>query len=174
MLKNIIERIIKLDIDPERLNKFLKKMSEYTIDHSQIHSLEEYNRELNLSIQYYLKYYDKLLKDSSEKIDETKIQFSMIEFIIKDIKKLLDNNSYFGIIIDKKDDFSIGTIKTINDLIGSRINSYLSVKVACEPEKWPSYYDNNGILVEPIHDYDEISFDDSFPKYMKKLVNDKN
>lgn len=78
-------------------------------------------------------------------------------------------NSYFGIVYDKKGPLAIPSTRQINNLIGSRINGDISVKIAMEPENWETYVDSNGQFVQATHDYGTVELDDSFQKYMKKV-----
>ena len=61
--------------------------------------------------------------------------------------------------------------QAINNLIGSRINGDISVKVAIEPDDWETYRDSNGQFVGAIHDYGTVELDDSYKKYMKSRKN---
>ena len=82
----------------------------------------------------------------------------------------MNMQSYFGIIFDKKCDMSISSIQAINNLIGARINSDISIKVATEPDGWKTYCDVNGKYIENIHDYGIIQLDNSYTSYTKKLM----
>ena len=57
--------------------------------------------------------------------------------------------------------------QAINSLVVSRIMD-ISMKIACQPDEWKMYYDLNGTLIEYIHDYNIVQFDDSYNEYMKK------
>ena len=82
---------------------------------------------------------------------------------------MINNNSYFCIIVDYQKDMSLTSMKAINSLISSRINSDISMKIACEPIKWLSYYSLNNDLIENIHDYDIIELDNNYSEYVKSL-----
>ena len=103
-------------------------------------------------------------------IKEIALPFLQLELFIDEYKKSLNNDSYFGIIVDKKSDINNLSIRSINDLIGSRINNDISMKIFTEPNEWQSYIGTNGILIQNIHDYGSIELDDSYDEYMKKLT----
>ena len=94
----------------------------------------------------------------------------MPDMVIPKIKKMLVNNSYFGIIIDGSSDFSLETYKLVNSYVTRRINSDLSMKVVTDPEKWVTYYDNSGEYAEAIHDYGIIELDSSYSVLTKKMM----
>ena len=103
-------------------------------------------------------------------ISDVKIPFIMPEMLVSKIKKMLVNNSYFGIIIDGKNDFSLETYKLVNGYVTRRINSDLSMKVVTEPEKWVTYYDNSGEFAEAVHDYGIVELDSSYSDHTKKMM----
>ena len=103
-------------------------------------------------------------------IMEIPIPFIQLEMVIKDIKELLNIGSYFGIILDKKEPLTYNSTRSVNDLIGSRINKDLSIKVATEPNDWDSYIGNNGQYIEYPHDYGIVELDSSNQEFMKKLI----
>ena len=125
---------------------------------------------INESKTFYKKYYEYYLThgNSIYKIDEIRIQFVQLELFLKQIKKEINNDSYFALIIDnKKDIFSLST-KVINLYVGSRINDVISMKIATDPNKWKSFVDCNGQFVEAVHDYGEVELDDSYKKMIKR------
>lgn len=85
------------------------------------------------------------------------------------LKRAINNNSYFGIILDKQKDIALSSIQAINVWIGRRINHNISLKVSTTLDTWDSYMDSNGIFIEGIHDYGIVELDNSYQEYMKKL-----
>ena len=82
-------------------------------------------------------------------------------------KEAMNMKSYFGIIFDKQTPLMPSSTQAINNLIGSRINGDISVKVAIEPDDWETYRDSNGQFVEATHDYGTVELDNSSKTYMK-------
>lgn len=176
IISNIIEKIINqkdLNINDDKLNAFLQQVSVFTADKSLFGSLELFFSELNESLDFYLRYHHELLEGNAPlpNFSEIKVPFIMPELLVPKIKKMLNNDSYFGVIIDKNDDVQINTIRAINDYVTSRINRDLSMQIACEPDKWTTYYDFNGNRADSIHDYGEVEFDNSSSVYIKKISN---
>lgn len=174
LIKNIISRV-KLKsslLDDENVLKFLRSLSIVTSDDSSYTSLDDFEKDLISSLEFYSLYHDKLVSkdDSLPSIQEVKVPFIMPDMIVPKIKKMLVNNSYFGIIVDKNINFSIDTHKMINSYVTRRINSDLSMKVVTDPEKWMTYYDNSGQYAESVHDYGVVEFDNSYSEYTKKLM----
>ena len=89
-------------------------------------------------------------------------------FFIK-YKEMMGINSYIAVIYDKKNPISISSTKAINDLISSRINKVMSLKIAIEPGNWPVYYNTFGDAVEYVHDYGTVELDDAQKEHVKKL-----
>ncbi len=85
------------------------------------------------------------------------------------LKRAINNNSYFGIILDKQKDIALSSIQAINVWIGRRINHNIALKVSTTLDTWDSYMDSNGIFIEGIHDYGIVELDNSYQEYMKKL-----
>lgn len=172
---NIIKKILNekgLNLECSDVSDFLKKIRFISIDESSFTSLDDLLIELNISLEFYLLYFNCLLEGKSNlpNINDIKIPFVMSDMVVPKIKKLLNNNSYFGIIIDNKDNLSLNMIKAINSYISRRINGDLSMKVVCEPSEWLTYYDTNGMLVEATHDYGDVYLDNSFSNYTKSLI----
>ena len=95
-----------------------------------------------------------------------KIPFLDINSFTQKIKEMLNNNSYFCIIADQQEPISIYSQQALNSLINMRINSNLSLKIACNKDEWKTYYDLSGLLIENVHDYTELDLDE---KVYKKL-----
>lgn len=124
---------------------------------------------LEQSINMYLKGYLNY-NEHSFKINEVAIPFIQIDSFIRRVKQGLNNNSYFGIIIDKRHDISSFSPKAINGLIGSRITADLSMKVALEPGGWDTYSYSDGQVIQDPHDYSTIQLDDSLKVYINTLT----
>lgn len=155
-----IESIINL------FNRFL------TTEYPRLTTLEDLMNVLEKTKEIYMTSYIKYIQ--SGKIDEffkeVPINFIILEQVILYIKNVVNNKSYFVIIIDNDgNEKLIHSIKVINDLINSRINSNISIKVFTEPDKWKTFIGSNGQFIESIHDYGEIEIDSSNQEYTRKL-----
>lgn len=136
-----------------------------------ITKIEELIKHFKESIDFYKYYYEEYLKNEDIKIsiDEILISFLDIETFIRKYKKDINNQSYISILVDNVCDSSIYSIRAINDLIGSRINKNISMKIFTEPDKWKTFIGSNGQFIESIHDYGEIEIDSSNQEYTRKL-----
>ncbi len=174
LIRNIITRIkSKSDLlYDENILKFLTQLSIITSDHSSYISLDDFEKDLINSLEFYSLYHDRLVSGSSSlpNIVDVKIPFVMPEMVISKIKKMIVNKSYFGIIIDGNSDFSTDTYKLVNGYVTRRINSDLSMKVVTDPEKWFTYYDNGGEFAEAVHDYGIVELDSSYSDHTKKMI----
>ena len=174
IVKNIITRIKSNSslLEDENILKFLNRISSITSDDSSYSNLDDFEKDLISSLEFYSLYYEKLISGSNSlpSISEVKIPFIMPDMVIPKIKKMLVNNSYFGIIIDGSGDFSLETYKLVNGYVTRRINSDLSMKVVTDPEKWITYYDNSGEYAEAVHDYGIIELDSSYSELTKRMM----
>ena len=90
------------------------------------------------------------------------------EGYMKQFKKLINNSSYFALIIDQREKMPVVLQEAINGLVTKRITSYISVKVACNPNEWMTYYDIEGNFAEDPHDYTHIELDSNLQDSMKQ------
>lgn len=150
------------------LNKFLNK------DYSPMRDLNDLIKVLIESKEFYKRYYMEYYGKGNDilSINDIALPFMQFDMVIGRLKNALNNNSYFGIILDKQNDIALSSTKAINGLVGSRINKDISMKIATEPDKWTSYVDSNGQLVERIHDYGVVELDDSESQYLKRIKRD--
>ena len=91
------------------------------------------------------------------------------DFLIEELKNAINGSSYFGIIIDNKNNISKESTKIINSFINSRINSDISIKILTSPGKWKTYTTPTGRYIESVHDYGIVELDDSYDEYIKSL-----
>lgn len=172
--ENILRRIVASKNLEFQWDEFLNKMNRLFLNRAfeNIKSPEELLQALKEARKFYEHYYVALLRDDKkENINTLKIQFLEVSGFVHYVKKYLHNDAYFGFIIDHQAPFPLETTKAINLYAASRCNSDISMKVALESEKWETYYDMSGRLVEAVHDYGIIELDDSLKKYMKRKVN---
>jgi len=163
---------VDVDLLNSRIQKLLNTINKYSknSEYPDITNLEDLISVLIESKEFYKTYYENYLNNRKLKsIDEIVLPFLHLESFVSEYKKALNNNSHFGIIIDKKDDIILSSTKAINLLVGSRINRDISMKVVVEPGKWDCYIDYNGQYIEAIHDYGIIEFDNSHTEYVEKV-----
>jgi hypothetical protein len=100
---------------------------------------------------------------------DLRIKYINIEAFVKLYKKMINIQSHLSVIFDQQQILSLGSQKATNKLVGCRINSDLSMKIACEPEEWKTHYDNKGNLIAACHDYGTIDLDGSLDEHVKKM-----
>lgn len=162
-LENRVSKLLML-VNRLYVNKKLEKIKD----------LDELIQSLNTSKIVYLDctkiYIDKGIIPKEK--DNLQLPFIDLTAVVTYIKRLLNNNSYFAILLDCQEEVSKLSMRSINSLITKRCNADLSIKVVCEPEDWTTLYDLDNLLAEPLHDYGAVELDDSYSKYMKKLKKD--
>lgn len=173
---NIIDTILKqkqlniLEDRMDRLFDFIRRMSLY--EDLSINSLENLKFLLEESRDFYIEAYQKYLKGEnfSLNINKIEIPFIMSDWMIPRIKELLNNDSYFGIIIDKQENFSIGTTKAINNYLTNKKNRDIVLKIICKPNLWDTYYDEKDRFAEHIQDYTTVNMNDPILLYKKRYL----
>ena len=164
---------IEMDLLNSRIDKLLNFINKCYINdgHSKISDLEHLIQTLEQSKEFYKNYYDEYVRTGTTELSirDLTLPFLFFEFFVQQYKRILNNESYFCIIIDKSSDILLESTKSINLLLGARINRDVSMKVAVEPDKWDSYIDLNGQYIEYIHDYGVVELDNSQKEYIKKL-----
>lgn len=153
----------------ERLIKIINK-SFMNSGFSSISDVDNLLFVLNNSKEFYLSSYkDYVLNRNQININKVSIPFLDLEFFIRSFKEEMDINSSFSVIINNNQDIALSSVKAINDLVGSRINSDISMKIVTEPDKWKSFVSSCGAFVQSVHDYGTVELDDSLSKYIKTL-----
>ena len=172
----ILER--SMDFDKTVLDRRLSELiglinSDKNMGFAEIQTVEDLLKEIKISRDFYYESYIKYVKGliASISIDDIAIPFLELDMFVRLYKEAMNMKSYFGIIFDKQTPLMPSSTQAINNLIGSRINGDISVKVAIEPDDWETYRDSNGQFVGAIHDYGTVELDDSYKKYMKSRKN---
>lgn len=88
---------------------------------------------------------------------------------MRKFKTMINNSSYFVLIIDAKEKLPVISQQAINGYVTRRITSYFSMKVACDPNQWLTYYDLTGKIAENPHDYSNVELDDSLRNQMEQI-----
>lgn len=170
----ILERSMEFDktILDNRLERLINIINRNkNAGHGEIESYLDLLREIKTSKDFYYENYINYVKGLIENIpiNDIAIPFLQLEMFVRLYKEAMNIDSYFGIIYDKKSPLETSSIQEINNLIGSRINKDISVKIATEPDDWETYRGVNGQFVEAIHDYGTVELDGSNKEYIKKL-----
>lgn len=92
----------------------------------------------------------------------------MQDSYMRKFKRLINNSSYFALIIEQKEKMPIVSQKAINGYVSKRINSDFSMKVACDINEWMTYYDTTGMLIESPHDYISLELDNNLEEYIEE------
>jgi len=168
----------KKDVDMALLNLRFERLFDFynkycaNFNNNIVHSFDELIGTILMSKEFYLSYYVDYIEKGAvvdKSINDLAIPFLHLETFVSKYKRILNNNSYFGIVLDKCYDICMSSTKSVNLLMGSRINSDISMKIVVEPGKWDSNVDVNGRYVEYVHDYDIVELDDSQSEYVRKL-----
>lgn len=168
----ILERSMDFDktVLDRRLSRLISLINiDKNKDYAEIKTVEDLLKEIKTSRDFYYESYINYVKGliASISIDDIAIPFLELDMFVRLYKEAMNMKSYFGIIFDKQTTLMPSSTQAINNLIGSRINGDISVKVAIEPADWETYRDSNGQLVQAIHDYGTVELDDSSKTYMK-------
>lgn len=109
---------------------------------------------LDISLNFYKEFYNELINkgDSDKDIELLKIPFIDLIDVVKMIKQMICNSSYFGIFVENSNIPKL-LKQEINGLINSRINKDISMKILCPDNEWGIYYDNEDRVIQPVHDY---------------------
>ena len=165
---NILKSSSNILVD-DKLERLFFILNRYFVNHNfeEIKNINKLHSYIKDSKDFYLNGY---LNGVINDISSIALPFFQIDLFIEEYKKALNNNSYFGIIVDNKYDINSYSIRSLNDLIGSRINKDISMKIFTDPEDWPSYVDSNGNLVQLVHDYGTVEIDNSYSESIKKIM----
>ena len=173
---NIINVAVQ-QIDEKTLNsrseELLNRVNRLFVssNHNKLTSLVELSKTLKEAKEIY---YDEYIKyigsgDLSDFYDRVPVNITVMSSFAEYFKRMINTTSYLGIIFDQQDLLSKHAQKAINNYVGSRITANMSMKVACEPEEWKTYYDQNGVLIESTHDYGCVELDNCHSDYIQKL-----
>lgn len=157
----------------ERLNRLLYLINKLN-RHSQVEvsSLRELLQALEEAKQFYLTNFSQYLTGTIDEIsiNQLSVPFLQLDMFISEFKRAMNIQSYFGILLDKKEPVALSSAQAVNNIIGRRINKDISIKLAVEPNDWDTYFDPNGQRIEVIHDYGTVELDDSHKEYIKTLI----
>ena len=155
-----------------RIKKLLERIDRYSKnpDFPMIETVEDLERILEASKKFYKRYYEAYIHgEETPDIKELAIPFLLLENFVEDWKKVLKNDFYLCVLIEKKEPIDVRLTRAINFLVGGRINKNISMKIITDPNDWESYRDINGQAIEYIHDYGIVELDDSNKEYIKEI-----
>ena len=165
----LLDEALSLDINA-RSDEFLDRMNRLFVDSGQsIDDLSTLVKVLYQARDFYRDGYKTYLETGVfPSLEELPIKFMELDSFMRYYKKLLNNKSYFSVVVDQQSPISALSKRAINDVVGKRINADISMKVACQPDEWETYYDLSGQFVQDVHDYGVVELDDSLSQYVKK------
>ena len=165
----LLDEALSLDINA-RSDEFLDRMNRLFVDSGQsIDDLSTLVKVLYQARDFYRDGYKTYLETGVfPSLEELPIKFMELDSFMRYYKKLLNNKSYFSVVVDQQSPISALSKSAINDVVGKRINADISMKVACQPDEWETYYDLSGQFVQDVHDYGVVELDNSFSQYVKK------
>lgn len=172
--ENILRRIND-DVSPEILNArirvFLDDVNRILLNrrHAKIESLDELLSVAKEGKRFYERYYLSILNGVEKPdVEELKICIMRLDFLIIKLRRILKNDSYFGIIIDHQGAFPIEMTSAVNSIVYRRCNADISMKVATSPGCWETYRTSEGEFVQETHDYGTVELDDSLKTFTLK------
>ena len=170
----LLDEALSLDINA-RSDEFLDRMNRLFVDSGQsIDDLSTLVKVLYQARDFYRDGYKTYLETGVfPSLEELPIKFMELDSFMRYYKKLLNNKSYFSVVVDQQRPISALSKRAINDVVGKRINSDISMKVACQPDEWETYYDLSGQFVQSVHDYGVVELDDSLNQYVKKRKSER-
>ena len=165
----LLDEALSLDVNA-RSDEFLDRMNRLFVDSGQsIDDLSTLVKVLYQARDFYRDGYKTYLETGVfPSLEGLPIRFMELDSFMHYYKKLLNNKSYFSVIVDQQSPISSLSKRAINDVVGKRINADISMKVACQPDEWETYYDLSGQFVQDVHDYGVVELDNSFSQYVKK------
>lgn len=171
---NIVSRIesnsmIMGQIEPEIVN-FLNG---YRFERKEkVKSVQNYLKELRETLNICQENYNSILLSglAHPQMYDFPSDFYDIERFGKSLKEILNNNDQFNIIVNHCNSITLESAQAIMSIVNSRCAGTICMKVATDPEKWPTYSDLTGLFVECDHDYMIFKLDDSYQKTLDRGI----
>lgn len=164
------KKSVDVEKEKERIDKFLVDIRR--LDKNKSQTIEEYAKAIKKSRDAFLEIYIEYIKTGEMKpvINDLEIPFIMVENEIRAFKRMLNNQSFFAVMVDNHTEMLIFSYRAINNIVCSRINGDISMNVATAPDKWKTFYSQFDQVAENIHDYGTIELDNSFQDQIKKKM----
>lgn len=178
-LKNLIAYNIISHIENNSIvmgqieNEMLDFLNSYQFDRKEkVSSVQNYLKELREILSICQENYSSILLNGTAhpQMYDFPSDFFNIEQFGKAIKKILNNNGQFNIIVDHHKQITLKSANAIMSIVNSRCAGTICMKVATDLENWPTYHDLNGCFVENIHDYSIVELDESYQKTLDKRI----
>ena len=170
-------RQVKLEQLNERMKKFINNVNRLFIsdDDMKITDIDEFRAVLEIAKKFYRDNYVKMMETGvfEGDINSLPIAFMDLSMFATYYKRALGMNKHFAVVLDYLGTGAVVSQKAVNGLVTRRITGDYSLKIACEPQDWKSYYDFSGQLAEAVHDYSAVELDSSYATYVKELRNKK-
>lgn len=166
------QKTISKEILEEKAKRLINLLNKYNRNpnYPQINNIDDLIKIMNQSKDFYRTFYESYLEEGKElNIMDSSLSFFHLDMFVREYKEALKNDSYFGIILNKKSPIALSSTKAVNFFVGARINKDIAMKIVTTPESWDSYIDQNGQYIEAVHDYGIIELDGSYDDYSKKL-----
>lgn len=164
---------IELDKLNDKMKSFIKAVNRLLLnpDFDKIRSIEEFSKVLKDVKKFYSDEYIRMLQTGSFQGDITSLRLGFIDlnFFASYYKKALNMKRHFSVIIDQQKVGTVVSQQAVNGIVTRRCTGDISMKIACQPDEWKSYYDLSGMFAEAVHDYSAVELDDSYAKYVKEL-----
>lgn len=160
----LTEELKKIKIESCNLKNFLQQINNLYLnfDQKEIGSLEELSLELKKAKDFHLEKLTELVTNGNIKINfaATSFWYFELERFIRKVKQVLNDDSYIMILLNYEEDVMLEMQKVVNNLISSRINKDISIKLATDRKNIKTYHTQNGQLIEAVHDFEVIYLDD--------------
>ncbi len=174
IIYNILQKCIEnipIDILNKRLERCFFIVNRYShTPEENINNTIDLLKILNDSRDFWLDFYKTYVNLGKVKsVDCVRFPFIDLCHFIEVLKQSLNINTYFAICINDIDNVSLMSTKYLNDLIFSRNNTNLSIKVFTDSRKYATYLTTTGKSIQNTRDYEILEFDDSYKKEMTRI-----
>lgn len=166
-------RQVELDKLNEKMKSFIKAVNRLLLSpgFDDIQDISEFSKVLKDVKKFYSDEYVRLLQTGTFQGDITSLRLGFIDLnsFAHYYKKALNTRRHFSVIIDHQNTEALVSQKAVNGIVTRRCTGDISMKIACEPQEWGTYYDLNGMFAEAVHDYSAVELDSSYADYVKQL-----
>lgn len=176
VLKSIYNQI-DIHLNENRLKNFLTYINRINKIRGlpRMKSYEELLEEIKKQKNYFHKFYLDYIEGKANEVEIKPLLITLdIEYFIREVQKFLRNKAPFKILIDKKEDISPYSTMAINNILGSRLDRTLALKIALEDNGWEHFYDASGQIIQDTHDYESIYLDDSRTQDLNNTLEEQN
>lgn len=172
IINETLRQLDKKDI-AKRAKELLDMFNRFYLGNSEakVNNLQELRQLVEDTKNVYYSEYNKYVRSGilNDFVNDMPLVFIDLNNFVEYYKKMINNNSFIGIVVDHQTPIIIKSQQAINQLIGLRINKNISMKVACKPNGWETFVALNGTYIESIHDYGTVEFDNSYKEHIKHI-----